>query len=183
MAKEKFDVVKILAVIFTLYFTLLLTPINGQETLYDTFTFNMSIDTARVQLKNNKKKFRNIALGAKTQYAIRYTSLIGNPGDSLIIISLSSKKSLDLVAAEHYLNHTSAHFKSEGFKKVYAQENWSKPLLFEKKKPGIRFVDSKKKVLVEMEPRGQGGTGGVYNVFVTFYNYNWFMEKARATKG
>jgi hypothetical protein len=42
--------------------------------------------------------------------------------------------------------------------------------------PCIRFVDSDKTTVVEVDPRGQGG---VYNVFVTFYDYKWFLKKAR----
>ena len=59
---------------------------------------------------------------------------------------------------------------------VYAQENWSKPTLVKKNLPGIRFVDPDKTVVVEVDPRGQGS---VYNVFITFYNYEWFLKKAR----
>ena len=41
--------------------------------------------------------------------------------------------------------------------------------------PGVRFVDKDKTVLIELYPRGQGT---VYNVFVTFYNYDWFIKRA-----
>ena len=68
-----------------------------------------------------------------------------------------------------------AYFESKKFKTVYAQENWSNPILVKKNLPCIRFVDKEKTVVVEVDPRGQGS---VYNIFVTFYNYDWFLKKA-----
>ena len=68
-----------------------------------------------------------------------------------------------------------AYFESKEFKTVYAQDNWSNPDLVKKNLPCFRFVDPEKTVVVEVDPRGQGT---VYNVFVTFYNYDWFLKKA-----
>jgi len=51
--------------------------------------------------------------------------------------------------------------------------------LVKKNLPCIRFVDPDKKTVVEIDPRGQGS---VFNIFVTYYNYDWFLKKARGEK-
>ena len=81
---------------------------------------------------------------------------------------------MSLQQAETYLLKSKVHFESKEYKTVYAQENWSKPLLVKKNLPCIRFVDPDKKTVVEVDPRGQGS---VYNIFVTYYNYEWFLKK------
>ena len=43
-------------------------------------------------------------------------------------------------------------------------------------KPCIRFVDENKNVVLTMEPRGQGS---VYNVFLTYYNFDWFINQVK----
>lgn len=78
--------------------------------------------------------------------------------------------------ATAYLKKTRKYFESIDHKTVYAQENWSDPVLVKKNLPCIRFVDPDKRVVIEMDPRGQGS---VYNVFITFYNYDWFLRKAK----
>ena len=56
-----------------------------------------------------------------------------------------TKKNLNLKQAEEYLVSTKAFLESKNYKVVYSQENWSKPLLMNKNKPCIRFVDENKK--------------------------------------
>ncbi|MDB4160131.1 hypothetical protein N9592_03905, partial [Flavobacteriaceae bacterium] len=99
--------------------------------------------------------------------------------DILISLNLWSKNNLTLKQAEKYLIDARAHFEANKYKTVYAQENWSKPLLVKKNLPCIRFVDPDKKTVVEIDPRGQGS---VFNIFVTYYNYDWFLKKARGEK-
>jgi len=91
-------------------------------------------------------------------------------------VSFWSKKSLNLKQAEEYLLSTKAHLESKKYSVVYSQENWSKPLLINKNQPCIRFIDENKNVVVAMEPRGQGG---VYNIFITYYNFDWFINQAK----
>ena len=86
------------------------------------------------------------------------------------------KKNLNLKQAEEYLTSTKSYLESIKFKVVYSQENWSKPLLIDKNKPCIRFVDENKNVVLAMEPRGQGS---VYNIFLTYYNFDWFINQAK----
>jgi mRNA-degrading endonuclease HigB of HigAB toxin-antitoxin module len=100
---------------------------------------------------------------------------VGKNG-KLVSLNLGSKKNLNLNQAETYLKKSRAYFESKNYNVVYAQENWSKPTLVKKNLPGIRFVNPDKTVVVEVDPRGQGS---VYNVFITFYNYEWFLKKAR----
>ena len=120
----------------------------------------------------------NVSFGAQTAYAVRKKSLVNEDG-ILISINLWSKNNLSLQQAETYLLKSKAYFESKEYKTVYAQENWSKPLLVKKNLPCIRFVDPDKKTVVEVDPRGQGS---VYNIFVTYYNYEWFLKKARGEK-
>ena len=48
--------------------------------------------------------------------------------------------------------------------------------MVKKNLPCIRYVNPDKTIVVEFDPRGQGS---IYNIFVTYYNYNWFLKKAR----
>ncbi|MEK9612403.1 MAG: hypothetical protein VW080_00575 [Flavobacteriaceae bacterium] len=145
------------------------------QNLYDNFYFNMPLSEAKQVLKSESQKLKNISFGPMTSYAFRKKSLVDHDG-KLVSINVWSKKNLTLLEAETYLIKSRKHFESNKYKTVYAQENWSKPVLVKKNLPCIRFVDSDKTVVVEVDPRGQGG---VYNVFVTFYDYKWFLKKAQ----
>jgi|TARA_B110000444_G_scaffold53782_1_gene49804 NMD protein affecting ribosome stability and mRNA decay len=145
------------------------------QNLFKSFVFEMSMEEAKKILAENSKILKNIPFGEETLYAVRKKSLVRKDG-KLISIILGSKTNLNLKQAETYLKKSRAYFESEKFKMVYAQENWSNPVLVKKNLPGIRFVDPGKTVVVEVDPRGQES---VYNVYVTFYNYNWFLKKAR----
>ena len=149
--------------------------VGYSQSLYQDFDYKMPIDSAKNILESKTKRLKNIAFGKGTLYAFRKKSLVERDNE-LISITIWSKKNLSLKEAESYLLKSRAHFESSEYKVVYAQENWSKPLLVKKNLPCIRFVDPEKTVLVEVDPRGQGG---IYNIFVTFYNYDWFLRKAR----
>jgi hypothetical protein len=149
--------------------------VGYSQSLYQDFDYKMPIDSAKNILKSKTKRLKNIAFGKGTLYAFRKKSLVERDNE-LISITIWSKKNLSLKEAESYLLKSRVHFESSEYKVVYAQENWSKPLLVKKNLPCIRFVDPEKTVLVEVDPRGQGG---IYNIFVTFYNYDWFLRKAR----
>jgi hypothetical protein len=149
--------------------------VGYSQSLYQDFDYKMPIDSAKNILKSKTKRLKNIAFGKGTLYAFRKKSLVERDNE-LISITIWSKKNLSLKEVESYLLKSRAHFESSEYKVVYAQENWSKPLLVKKNLPCIRFVDPEKTVLVEVDPRGQGG---IYNIFVTFYNYDWFLRKAR----
>ena len=161
-----------------LFFILCLSKGAAQAILFDEFYFEMPIAEAKQILKKNQKALTNIAFGAKTAYAVRKKSLV-KEDDILISLNLWSKNNLTLKQAEKYLIDARAHFEANKYKTVYAQENWSKPLLVKKNLPCIRFVDPDKKTVVEIDPRGQGS---VFNIFVTYYNYDWFLKKARGEK-
>ena len=150
----------------------------AQTILFDEFYFEMPLSEAKKTLKKNQKKLTNISFGPKTVYAVRKKSLVNEDG-VLISINLWSKNNLTLQKAEKYLLESRIYFESKKYKTVYAQENWSKPLLVKKNLPCIRFIDPERQVLVEVDPRGQGS---IYNIFVTYYNYDWFLEKARGEK-
>lgn len=162
--------------IIFLFLVVFITITTGNsQSLYQDFNFKMPIETAREVLELKSKSLKNIAFGKGTLYAFRKKSLVDRDNE-LISINIWSKKNLSLKEAESYLIKSKDHFESENFKMVYAQENWSKPLLVKKNLPCIRFVDKDNSVVVEIDPRGQGG---IYNIFVTFYNYEWFLRKAR----
>lgn len=148
---------------------------NAQEMLFDDFYFKMDFFEAKKILKSNKKKLTNLALGKGTVYAVRKRSLVSEE-NKLISINLWSKKNLTVKEAEKYLVISRKFFENNNYNTVYAQENWSNPILVKKNLPCIRFVDKDKTIVVELDPRGQGDT---YNIFVTYYNYDWFLEKAR----
>lgn len=144
------------------------------QKLFESFVFQMPMEEARLILNKDSKILKNLAFGEDTVYAIRKKSLVGRD-DKLVSINLGSKKNLNLEQAGTYMKKSRAYFESKNFKTVYAQENWSNPILVKTNLPCIRFVDSEKTVVVEVDPRGQGS---VYNVFITFYNYDWFLKKA-----
>lgn len=146
----------------------------GQE-LFKNFEFKMPMAEAKSMLSNESKTLKNLSFGPGTSFTLRKKSLVERDG-KLISINLGSTKNLSLQQAGSYLKKVRAYFESQDYKMVYAQENWSDPVLVKKNLPCIRFVDPNKKVVVEMDPRGQGS---IYNVFITFYNYNWFLKKAR----
>jgi len=145
------------------------------QVLYKNFEFEMPLEKATEILQENSKTLKNISFGKGTSYAFRKRSLVDHEG-SLVSINIWSKKNLSLAQATEYLKKTRSYFESIDHKTVYAQENWSDPILVKKNLPCIRFVDPDKTVVIEMDPRGQGS---VYNVFITFYNYDWFLRKAR----
>jgi hypothetical protein len=145
------------------------------QVLYKNFEFEMPLEKATEILQENSKTLKNISFGKGTSYAFRKRSLVDHEG-SLVRINIWSKKNLSLAQATEYLKKTRSYFESIDHKTVYAQENWSDPILVKKNLPCIRFVDPDKTVVIEMDPRGQGS---VYNVFITFYNYDWFLRKAR----
>lgn len=148
--------------------------VNAQI-LYKEFSFGMPIDEAKEILQENSKSLKNIVFGNGTSYAFRKRSLVDHDG-SLVSINIWSKKNLNLTQATQYLKKSRSHFESNNYKTVYAQENWSDPILVKKNLPCIRFIDPDSTVVIEMDPRGQGS---VYNVFVTIYNYDWFLRKAK----
>ena len=148
--------------------------VNAQI-LYKEFSFGMPIDEAKEILQENSKSLKNIVFGNGTSYAFRKRSLVDHDG-SLVSINIWSKKNLNLAQATQYLKKSRSHFESNNYKTVYAQENWSDPILVKKNLPCIRFIDPDNTVVIEMDPRGQGS---VYNVFVTIYNYDWFLRKAK----
>jgi len=145
------------------------------QVLYKNFEFEMPLEKATEILQENSKTLKNISFGKGTSYAFRKRSLVDHE-ESLVSINIWSKKNLSLAQATEYLKKTRSYFESIDHKTVYAQENWSDPILVKKNLPCIRFVDPDKTVVIEMDPRGQGS---VYNVFITFYNYDWFLRKAR----
>lgn len=153
----------------------LICELGISQSLFNDFEFQMPIETAREILKSQSKKYKSLSFGKGTAYAFRKKSLVDRNAQ-LISITIGSKKNLSLNEAENYLKKSRTHFESMGYATVYAQENWSKPLLIKKNLPCIRFVDPEKTVVVDIEPRGQGT---IYNVFVNYYNYNWFLRKAR----
>ena len=147
----------------------------GGQVLYKEFIYDMPIDQAKKILKENSKTLKNINFGNGISYAFRKRSLVENDG-RLVSINIWSKKNLSLSQASAYLKRKRKYFESNDFKTVYAQENWSDPVIVKKNLPCIRFVDPDKRVVIEMDPRGQGS---VFNVFITFYNYQWFLRKAK----
>ena len=149
--------------------------LQGQKILFDSLKYKMPIKIAKSYIKTNKKKYKNFSLGKGTSYSIRNNSLV-EKNEELVEVSFWSKKNLNLKQAEEYLTSTKSYLESIKFKVVYSQENWSKPLLIDKKKPCIRFVDENKNVVLAMEPRGQGS---VYNIFLTYYNFDWFINQVK----
>jgi hypothetical protein len=145
------------------------------QKLFRSFVFQMPINEAKAILLKESKTLKNLNFGKGTNYSFRKRSFVERNG-KLISINVWSKQNLTLAQATDYLKKSRSFFESENFKVVYAQENWSNPNLIMKNLPGVRFVDKEKTVLIELYPRGQGS---VYNVFITFYNYDWFLKRAR----
>ena len=160
--------------IFYIFFIPIIS-IYGQEVLFNDFKYDMPIHDAKVILKNKPDWFKNLSLGKGTSYSLTKRSLVERNG-KLVSINIWSKKNLSLSQATAYLIKTRKYFESTDHKTVYSQENWSNPVLVKKNLPCIRFVDPDKRVVIEMYPRGQGT---VFNVFITFYNYEWFLRKAK----
>lgn len=160
---------------FFLLSFLLISIVGSAQSLYKDFHFNMPIVEAKQLLKDNSKSLKKLSFGTTTSYAFRKSSLVGDE-KKLVSINIWSNKNLNLSEARKYLKNSRAYFEANSYKVVYAQENWSDPLLFKKNLPCIRFVDPEETLVVEMYPRGQGS---IYNVFITFYNYDWFLRKAR----
>ena len=157
------------------FLTLFFLTGHAQEILFDDFYFEMDFSKAKEILKSNQKKLTNVALGKGTVYAVRKRSLITQE-NKLISLNLWSKKNLTIEETEKYLVNGRVFFENKNYKIVYAQENWSNPLMVKKNLPCIRYVNPDKTIVVEFDPRGQGST---YNIFVTYYNYDWFLKKAR----
>ena len=158
-----------------IFLTLFFLTGHTQEILFDDFYFEMDFSAAKKILKSNKKKLNNVALGKGTVYAVRKRSLITQE-NKLISLNLWSKKNLTIEETEKYLVTGRVFFENKNYKIVYAQENWSNPLMVKKNLPCIRYVNPDKTIVVEFDPRGQGS---IYNIFVTYYNYDWFLKKAR----
>lgn len=157
------------------FLTLFFLTGHAQEILFDDFYFEMDFSEAKKILKSNQKKLTNVALGKGTVYAVRKRSLITQE-NKLISLNLWSKKNLTIEETEKYLVTGRVFFENKKYKIVYAQENWSNPLMVKKNLPCIRYVNPDKTIVVEFDPRGQGS---IYNIFVTYYNYDWFLKKAR----
>ena len=160
--------------LFTIFCFLSFSDLSAQI-LFKSFYFQMPIDDAKTILNKNSKTLKKLSFGNGTNYAFRNRSFVERD-NKLVSINIWSKQNLTLLEATNYLKNTRSHFESQNYKVVYAQENWSNPNLIMKNLPGVRFVDEDKTVLIELYPRGQGT---VYNVFVTFYNYDWFIDRAR----
>ena len=160
--------------VFTIFCFLSFSDLSAQN-LFKSFYFQMPIDDAKAILNKNSKTLKKLSFGNGTNYSFRNRSFVQRD-NKLVSINIWSKQNLTLLEATNYLKNTRSHFESQNYKVVYAQENWSNPNLIMKNLPGVRFVDEDKTVLIELYPRGQGT---VYNVFVTFYNYDWFIDRAR----
>jgi len=158
-----------------LLFIFIVPNLVGGQVLYKEFIYEMPIDQAKKILQKKSKTLKNINLGNGTSYAFRKRSLVDRDG-RLVSINIWSKKNLSLSQATAYLKKTRKYLESTDHKTVYAQENWSNPVLVKKNLPCIRFIDPDKRVVIEMYPRGQGS---VFNVFITYYNYEWFLRKAK----
>ena len=149
------------------------SPLWAQSFLYENFEYEMPIQQAKALLKKNKKTFKNIKLGSGTSYAIRRTSL-KQKNQKVYAITLTSKKNLTLKEATSYLKKSRSYYEKLGYVVVYADPNWNAPLLRDPNKPCIRLVDQERKKMIEFEPIGQGA---IYNLYITIYNYDWFVEK------
>ena len=149
--------------------------VYSQTKIFDDFSYTMSKKEAFYLLKRNKKKFNSLTLGQANIFVLRRGSLVFKE-DSLVHITMWSKSNLDLEKTEKQLKASKFHLESEGFEIVYAQNHWENPLIKDKNKPYMRMIHKEKRVLIEIEPRGQGG---VYNVFLSLYNLDWFQEKIK----
>jgi hypothetical protein len=157
-----------------LFFTAL--TINAQYLLFDDFTFKMPKKNAFSLLKKNKKKFNALNLGSANTFTLRRGSLVFEE-DELIHITIWSKYNLNINKTRELLKILKNHLESQGFELVYAQSDWKNPLTRQKNKPYMRLVNEEKKILTELEPRGQGDT---FNIFLSYYQLNWFQNMIRA---
>jgi hypothetical protein len=160
---------------FLLIFFTALT-INAQYLLFDDFTFKMPKKNAFSLLKKKKKKFNALNLGSTNTFTLRRGSLVFEE-DELIHITIWSKYNLNINKTKELLNTLKNHLESKGFELVYAQSDWRNPLTRQKNKPYMRLVNEEKKILTELEPRGQGDT---FNIFLSYYQLNWFQNMIRA---
>jgi hypothetical protein len=147
--------------------------VHAQTKLYDDFSFKMSKKEAFTLLKKDKKKFNNLRLGPNNVFILKKGSLIFED-DELIHITIWNKSILDVKKTEKLLKTSKNHLESKGFQMVYAQPNWENPLFKEKNKPYLRMIQKEKKILAEIEPRGQGEN---YTVFLSYYDLDWFHQK------
>jgi len=95
----------------------------------------------------------------------------------LIHITIWSKSNLNLNKTKKLLKTSKNHLESQGFELVYAQPDWKNPLTKQKNKPYMRLIHKEKNILTELEPRGQGET---FNIFLSYYQLNWFHDMVRA---
>jgi hypothetical protein len=160
---------------FLLIFFITLT-INAQSLLFDDFAFKMPKNNALSLLKKNKKKFNELDLGSANKFTLKRGSLVFEE-DELIHITIWSKYNLNINKTKELLNTLKNHLESKGFELVYAQSDWRNPLTRQKNKPYMRLVNEEKKILTELEPRGQGDT---FNIFLSYYQLNWFQNMIRA---
>jgi len=160
-------------VFFFLIFFLFGLSVQAQNKLFDDFFFKMPKKKAILVIKENKKKFNNIKLGSNNSFILRKGSLAFEE-DLLIHITMWSKNDLNPKTTEKKLHETVKYFVSKGFKIVHSQPEWSDPQIKDLSKPYLRLVHKEQKLLVEIEPRGQGD---LYNVFLSIYDLNWFSDK------
>ena len=164
---------KIISLLLTFFGAL---TINAQSLLFDDFTYKMPKKVAFSVLKKNKKKFNALNLGTANTFILRRGSLVFEE-DELIHITIWSKSNLNLNKTIKLLKTSKNHLESQGFELVYAQPDWENPLTKQKNKPYMRLVHKKKNILTELEPRGQGET---FNIFLSYYQLNWFHDMIRA---
>ena len=150
--------------------------INAQSLLFDDFTYKMPKKVAFSVLKKNKKKFNALNLGTANTFILRRGSLVFEE-DELIHITIWSKSNLNLNKTKKLLKTSKNHLESQGFELVYAQPDWENPLTKQKNKPYMRLIHKEKNILTELEPRGQGET---FNIFLSYYQLNWFHDMVRA---
>ena len=149
--------------------------INSQSFLFDDFTYKMSKKEAFSLLKKNKKKFNAINLGTANTFILRRGSLVFEENE-LIHITIWSKSNLNLNKTKNLLKISKKFLESQGFELVYAQPDWENPLTKIINKPYMRLAHEEKNILAELEPRGQGE---IYNIFLSFYQLNWFHDMVR----
>jgi hypothetical protein len=164
---------KIISLLLTFFGAL---TINAQSLLFDDFTYKMPKKVAFSVLKKNKKKFNALNLGTANTFILRRGSLVFEE-DELIHITIWSKSNLNLNKTKKLLKTSKNHLESQGFELVYAQPDWENPLTKQKNKPYMRLVHKEKNILTELEPRGQGET---FNIFLSYYQLNWFHDMIRA---
>lgn len=164
---------KIISLLLTFFGAL---TINAQSLLFDDFTYKMPKKVAFSVLKKNKKKFNAFNLGTANTFILRRGSLVFEE-DELIHITIWSKSNLNLNKTKKLLKTSKNHLESQGFELVYAQPDWENPLTKQKNKPYMRLIHKEKNILTELEPRGQGGT---FNIFLSYYQLNWFHDMIRA---